>query len=627
MRNLNGFLNKTLLIFSIPFLLLSLFFKTNTLAQTDISASSSFYHIWDGESLDTTIYLVLSTQSSSTVITYYTVTIPQADITPKIFSINRNKELEPTIHRTKDDTSLVIDLEQTPIYPDRPLTLKITYTTKLTEETPSLLSSVVDTQTKDFFFTYPTSKGDVSWSSSPVIKTERKGDSTQIQTETPNGNFVKVTFGSDIVYKFVISKTITNLENDIRVSEILLPVNNNYQNILIDKITPLPDKAYKDIDNNYILQYSVAPQSNLSITVDGYIFMKSSTNPFEIQPNIENISLWEINNASLTRHINRYLKSNGMEISDTFSDIKELKTTEERALLYQNLYRYVIENLQPNIQSVGSLSGSDRLGGQEVLVNQNLSTSEDYIDSIVSLYRYFKIPARFVIGYITGISNYDSNGIYHYWAEYYDSDKKNWVIVEPFFEDYSKTSLYGKDMKEHVTLIYRYSNPYTPKLNFFSEEDFKIELVKDIPEVKNSIKLDVILQPYKISDPYLVGYISIKNTGNTVLDSFNITESNPDLTKYIDYIENNSQIILLPDQTYNIKFNIPYKDIKESLSAVVKALSGTQELEDTRIEKDIQILKEQSNLKIFSKLISILIYILFSIPIYFLSKRVKLKNG
>jgi len=615
------------LIFSIPFLLLSLFFKTNTLAQTDISASSSFYHIWDGESLDTTIYLVLSTQSSSTVITYYTVTIPQADITPKIFSINRNKELEPTIHRTKDDTSLVIDLEQTPIYPDRPLTLKITYTTKLTEETPSLLSSVVDTQTKDFFFTYPTSKGDVSWSSSPVIKTERKGDSTQIQTETPNGNFVKVTFGSDIVYKFVISKTITNLENDIRVSEILLPVNNNYQNILIDKITPLPDKAYKDIDNNYILQYSVAPQSNLSITVDGYIFMKSSTNPFEIQPNIENISLWEINNASLTRHINRYLKSNGMEISDTFSDIKELKTTEERALLYQNLYRYVIENLQPNIQSVGSLSGSDRLGGQEVLVNQNLSTSEDYIDSIVSLYRYFKIPARFVIGYITGISNYDSNGIYHYWAEYYDSDKKNWVIVEPFFEDYSKTSLYGKDMKEHVTLIYRYSNPYTPKLNFFSEEDFKIELVKDIPEVKNSIKLDVILQPYKISDPYLVGYISIKNTGNTVLDSFNITESNPDLTKYIDYIENNSQIILLPDQTYNIKFNIPYKDIKESLSAVVKALSGTQELEDTRIEKDIQILKEQSNLKIFSKLISILIYILFSIPIYFLSKRVKLKNG
>jgi len=627
MRNLNGFLNKTLLIFSIPFLLLSLFFETNTLAQTDISASSSFYHIWDGESLDTTIYLVLSTQSSSTVITYYTVTIPQADITPKIFSINRNKELEPTIHRTKDDTSLVIDLEQTPIYPDRPLTLKITYTTKLTEETPSLLSSVVDTQTKDFFFTYPTSKGDVSWSSSPVIKTERKGDSTQIQTETPNGNFVKVTFGSDIVYKFVISKTITNLENDIRVSEILLPVNNNYQNILIDKITPLPDKAYKDIDNNYILQYSVAPQSNLSITVDGYIFMKSSTNPFEIQPNIENISLWEINNASLTRHINRYLKSNGMEISDTFSDIKELKTTEERALLYQNLYRYVIENLQPNIQSVGSLSGSDRLGGQEVLVNQNLSTSEDYIDSIVSLYRYFKIPARFVIGYITGISNYDSNGIYHYWAEYYDSDKKNWVIVEPFFEDYSKTSLYGKDMKEHVTLIYRYSNPYTPKLNFFSEEDFKIELVKDIPEVKNSIKLDVILQPYKISDPYLVGYISIKNTGNTVLDSFNITESNPDLTKYIDYIENNSQIILLPDQTYNIKFNIPYKDIKESLSAVVKALSGTQELEDTRIEKDIQILKEQSNLKIFSKLISILIYILFSIPIYFLSKRVKLKNG
>lgn len=626
MRNLNGFLNKILLICSI---LITVFLssKTETFAQTDIKATSSFYHSWDGKTLDTTIYLVLSTEASSTVITYYTVTIPQAEITPKIYSINRNKELEPTIHKTENDTSLVIDLERTPVYPDRPITLKITFSKEMIEETPSLLSSIIDTQTKDFFFTYPASKGEVSWSSSPVIKTQSKGNNIEIQTETPNGNYVKVTFGSDIVYKFEINKTITNLENEIRISEVLLPVNNNYQNILIDKITPQPDKSYKDIDNNYILQYSIAPQSNLSINIQGHIFMKSSVNPFDSSYNIEKVSLWEINNASLVRHVNRYLKSNGLEITDTFSNISELKTKEERSILYQSIYRYVIENLQPNTQSIGSLSGSDRLGGQDVLINQNISTSEDYIDSIVSLYRYFGIPARFVIGYITGISNYDSNGIYHYWAEYFDTDKNSWVIVEPFFEDYSKTSLYGKDMKEHVTLIYRYSNPYSPKLNFFSEDDLKIELVKDIPKINNSFKVDIILQPYKISDPYLVGYINITNTGNSILDTFNIENANPDLTKYIDYIENNSQIILLPNQTYDIKFNIPYKEIKDSIYAVINGLSGTQEIKDTPVQKDIQILKEQNNLKIFSKLISVLIYTLFSIPIYFLSKRVKFKNG
>ena len=627
MRNLNGFLNKTLLIFSILFLFFPIFFKTDSLAQNDLTATTSFYHDWDGKTLNTTVYLVLSTQSSSTAITYYTITIPQEGITPTVFSINRNKELEPTIHRSTNQTSLVIDLEKSPVYPDRPITLKITFSTEVSSDTLSLLSSISDTQVKEFFFTYPSSKGDISWSSVPIVKTDVKGSKTEIQTDIPNGNFVKVTYGSDIVYKFQISKSITNLENEIRISEILLPLNNNYQNILINTISPKPDKAYKDIDGNYVLQYGVAPQSVMNIEIEGYIYMKTSPNPFSSTPTIEDISLWKINNTSLIRHLNRYIKSYGLEITETFSDIEELKTPEERAILYESIYKYVIENLTPNTQSIGSLSGTDRLGGQETLLKQDLATSEDYVDSVISLYRYFKIPARFVIGYITGISNYDSNGIYHYWAEYFDKDKNSWVIVEPFFEDYSKSQLYGSDMKEHVALIYRYSNPYSPKLNFFSEKDFKIELIKDIPEIKNDFKLELILQPYKLSDPYLVGYISITNTGNSILDTFNISKSKPNLNKYIDYIENNSQIILLPEETYDIKFNIPYKDIEDTLFAVVDTLSGTQQIKNTFVETNIEIIEEQNNLKIFSKLISVLMYILISIPIYFLSKKVKFKNG
>ena len=627
MRNLIGFLNKTLSIFSTLFLFFPFLLKTNSHAQNDLTATTSFYHDWDGKTVNTTIYLVLSTQTSSTAITYYTITIPEENITPVVFSINRNKELEPTVHRAQNQTSLVIDLEKTPIYPDRPITLKISFSKKLTGDTISLLSSISDTQVKEFFFSYPSSKGDISWSSVPIIKTDIKGSKTEIQTDIPNGNFVKVTYGSDIVYKFQISKSITNLENEIRISEILLPLNNNYQNILINTISPKPDKAYKDIDGNYVLQYGIAPQSVMNIKIEGYIFMKTSTNPFPSTPAIEDISLWKINNASLIRHLNRYIKSYGLEVTETFSDVEELQTAEQRAILYESIYKYVIENLTPNTQSIGSLSGTDRLGGQETLLKQNLATSEDYVDSAISLYRYFKIPARFVIGYITGISNYDSNGIYHYWAEYFDKDKNSWVIVEPFFEDYSKSQLYGSDMKEHIALIYRYSNPYSPKLNFFSEEDFKIELIKEIPEVKNDFKLDLILQPYKLSDPYLVGYVSITNTGNSILDTFNITNSKPDLNKYIDYIENNSQIILLPSETYDIKFNIPYKDIEEKLSTSVDTLSGTQQIKGTSIEKDLEILKEQNNLKVFTKLTSVLIYILISIPIYFLSKKVKFKNG
>ncbi len=627
MRNLTGFLKRTLSTFSILLFVFPFFFNSNISAASDLEVFSSFHHDWDGNTLNTTIYLTLSTKSSSTVITYYTITIPEEEIIPEVFSVNRNSKLEPTIHKSKSGTDLVIDLKNTPIYPDKPVTLKITYSKLLSGNTISLVSSIGNTTTKEFSLSYPASLGDISWSSATVVNIDSKGDRILIQTEIPNTEKVKVSFGTEVVYKYSVKKSIVNSGEEIRISEISLPINNSNQHILIDKISPLPDKAYKDIDGNYILQYGVAPQSSIDINIEGYILMNKSVYPYEHNLDIEEISLWKITNTSLIRHINRYIKSYGLEIPETFSNIEDLKTQEEKALLYEAIYKYVIENLKPNTLSIGSLSGSERLGGQEVLLKQGESTTEDYIDSIISIYRYFKIPARFVIGYVSNISNYDSKGMYHYWAEYYDKENNDWVIVEPFLEDYSSTPLWKKNMKDHITLIYRYSDPNTPKLPFYTPEDFKVELIKEQPEITHDFSVELILQPYKISDPYMIGYINITNKGNTILDIFNISKSKPNLKEYVDYIENNSQIVLLPNQTYDIKFNIPAKEIEENLFTIIDALSGTTEIKGIYAEKDIQILTEYSNLQIFSKLISLLTYILISIPIYFISKRVKFKNG
>jgi len=217
--------------------------------------------------------------------------------------------------------------------------------------------------------------------------------------------------------------------------------------------------------------------------------------------------------------------------------------------------------------------------------------------------------------------------MYHYWAEYFDYQKNDWIPVDPFLEDYSSTSLWQRDMHDHISLIYRYSNPNTPKLSYFTENDFKIEKVNDTPEVIHDFDLDFIFEPFKISNPYFKGSIGITNIGNTVLDLFTISKSNPDLTQYIDYIENNSQNILLPNQSHQIKFNIPSKEIGEEIFAVVNALSGTQKIEDKLVEDSIEIVEDNRNLDILTKLVSVTIFIFFLIPLYFISKRVKIKNG
>lgn len=623
MRNLLGCFHKILYLFSILFLNFVFLQPINSVfAQEDLSIKSTFHHNWDGERLDTTIYLTLSTESASTVVTYLTVTIPQTEINPEIFSINRDKVLEHTTHKGRESTDLVIDLEKSPLYKDKPITLKITYFQSLTGSTISLLSKLNNIETNEFFFTYPSSIGEISWSSATILNQEDKGGNVKITTEIPNTDFVKIAFGEQITYSFDINKTLSNSSDTTIYSEVTLPINNSYQNIVISSINPLPDKAYKDIDGNYILQYSIVSQSAIDIKISGFIYMNKQDSNDSKEYIIEQNPLWKISNTSLIRHINRYVNTYGLNISDTFSDINELKP-EEREIFYESIYHYVLEYLQPNVNSVGSLSGAERIGSEDILVKQGMSSNEEYADSIIALYRYYKIPARFVIGYLSNISNYDSEGIYHYWAEFYDQDKKDWVIVEPFFEDYSKTPLWSKEMKDHIALIYRYSNPFNPKLSFFSPQDFTLKLVEQAPVYTNKAKVDLVLSPFNISDPYLSGVINIKNNGNTILDSFTFKKSKPEISEYIDYIGNNQKILILPNQEYEIKFNIPFKEVEEDFFVVMDINSGVSTIKDIYVKKEIELVKSYSDLDIFSKLLSILIYIVSLAGIFFVYKKVK----
>ncbi|HBB64892.1 MAG: hypothetical protein UR34_C0005G0017 [candidate division WS6 bacterium GW2011_GWC1_33_20] len=625
MRNLNGFLK--ILLLSIYSILFSTFFFSNSVfAQQGFQVYSDFYYIWHEDYVDSTIYLTITTDGSSRAITYYTITIPDENIVPEIYSINRDTKLDPTIHRRTSATDIVVDLDNLLLTNSKPITLKITFKTPVSDKQLSLISSVTNTTTRTFSFTYPSSKGEITWISAPIQNIKSVGDSTEVITTPQETNRVNLAFGEEILYKFQINRNLTNSGDQIISSEISLPLNNNKQHIVIEKVLPQPDKSYKDRDDNYILQYEVAPQSNIEVSVEGYLLMSKST--YDISyPDIENFALWEIKDDSLKRHINRYLKEYGLNISESFSKIDELTTEAEYEVLYKGIYQYVITNLEPNTLTLGSLSGSERIGGQQVLINQSVSTSEDYADAIISLYRYHNIPARLVIGYVTNISQHNSEDIYHYWAEYYDKTKKDWILVDPFLEDFSKISLWGRDMPDHISLIYRNSNPNSPKLFYFTKEDFSVEIEKGIPEITYEFDADFSFTPYKLLDPYLQGSITLSNKGNTILDSFLITKSNPEIDKYIDYIENNNQVALLPGQTYQIKFNIPSNKVESNIFAVIEASSGTEVTEGKYIEKEISLIDDNNNLKIFSKLLSILLFFISAIPIYYLIRKLEKKNG
>ncbi len=619
MKNLTGFLKKILFIFS--FLALFSFF-TNKIYSNDLIVYSDFYHTWDGNTLNSTIYLTL-TSDTSYVLTSYIISIPERDIAPNILLINRNSSLEPTIHTTDTMTNLSLDMQNVPISSEKPVTLKITYSTVTEGNSLSLLSSVLDTQVRTFSFTYPSSLGLISWSSTPINSVNTKGDKTEIITGTPQAERINMSIGSNITYRFKISKNLLNSSEEILLSDIKLPLNNSYQHIVIESYSPEPDRAYRDADNNYILQYSLAPLSSMDIEIEGYILMNKTQYTKPLIIDIPTSNLWKINNISLAKQINKYLENSGLKLPETFSSISQLQSNDEKEILYTSIYKYVINVLKPNTDTIGSLLGSERLGGEEVLLKQDICTSEDYSDALIALLRYYDIPSRLVLGYITNISNYHPEGIYHHWVEYYDEVQKDWLILDPFLEDYSNISLLKREMQDHIAIIYRYTNPNLPKLPFFSPEELKIELIDEEIELKHSVESYFSLEPYTISNPYLSGSIITKNTGNTILDNFLIVESNPNLSDYIDYIENNTETILLPGQTHNIKFNIPASAILDDMFASLNIESGTYAIEKEYVEYNLETLKDYKALNILSKAISILFFIFLNIAVYYVIKNNK----
>ncbi|NLE30827.1 hypothetical protein GX618_00940, partial [Candidatus Dojkabacteria bacterium] len=160
-------------------------------------------------------------------------------------------------------------------------------------------------------------------------------------------------------------------------------------------------------------------------------------------------------------------------------------------------------------------------------------------------------------------------------------------------------------------------------LSFFSPEDFTLKLVEQAPVYTNKAKVDLVLSPFNISDPYLSGVINIKNNGNTILDSFTFKKSKPEISEYIDYIGNNQKILILPNQEYEIKFNIPFKEVEEDFFVVMDINSGVSIIEDIYVKKEIELVKSYSDLDIFSKLLSILIYIVSLAGMFFVYKKVK----
>lgn len=548
MINLIGYLKKTLLILTSLFLLL---FSTSKIDASEALETSTTidYQINDVGELDALIDFTITTDSLvPTVLNYYTAVLPFNPI-DQISVSYQDDNLERTVHQQSAGSDVVIKFNNTIISKLSPLEFKIRLKVEDFVEISDSKVITLPTNFSDITIskittTYPKTWGEVVWSSIGNISSS---DGT-FQIIPNKETSISVVFGEGLGYSFNINKTLQNFDVNNVKYEISIPINNHYQDIVFEKISPPPSSTYIDEQGNSFLRYSVEPNNNVDVHISGYIIMNQQGGSLLNQEDlIVPIGYWEVKEDKEFLRFEIFQQNYDLNIKD--KDYTYL-TESEQKLFLENTYNYVINRLTLSENTETYL----RAGASSVLGNVTNSSVEDYADFTIALLRQYDIPSRMVVGYIPKSSGYKDEGFYHTWVEVWDITEGKWTIWDPALEESSGKTIYKKDHLDHISFHIRELDPLSPNLSFFTEEELTITPISSFSDPVESISIKNIDASYNFISSSASLNIEITNTGNSIIQELIVpSESGRVLTS--------NSISLSPGESVNMK--ILLSDITE----------------------------------------------------------------
>lgn len=312
-------------------------------------------------------------------------------------------------------------------------------------------------------------------------------------------------FGSSQTYSIYLSYHISNSNLFPIKSEVAIPPSTNYQDILINNISPKPQYIYEDIDGNWLAIYSLNPKEKIDIKTN--LIAKVYSGIYKSVPEQENKSIytkedkfWEVNDIQIKK------------LS------KNLKTP------YQT-YDFVIKSLNYNYNKI--IGENTRLGAKGALLSPNSALCLEFTDLFIALARASGIPARAVEGYA-----YSQNSklkplsilkdTLHTWPEYYDSEKQSWVMIDPTWGSTTGGSDYFTSLDlSHIAFVIKGTNSQYPVSpggykNDPGEKDINVNLA-DSQEYKIIPNISVSDNLLSSNLPFLpIDFnITLKNNGNS----------------------------------------------------------------------------------------------------------------
>lgn len=225
---------------------------------------------------------------------------------------------------------------------------------------------------------------------------------------------VSAVFGREQYMRFELYYHLKNSDSREGEMEVALPMDTNYQKVMIENIVPEPESVKVDEDGNWIARYNMLASEKKDIVVRGVVKLN-------FYPRQENLS---------DEKKIEYIKATEFWPSDN-SQIKELADQLKTA---GAIYDYVVDVLSYDYAKIDARAA--RKGGLAALAEPNSAICTDFTDLFITLARAAGIPAREIEGY--AFADNDklrplslSQDILHAWPEYYDETKQAWIEIDP----------------------------------------------------------------------------------------------------------------------------------------------------------------------------------------------------
>lgn len=325
---------------------------------------------------------------------------------------------------------------------------------------------------------------------------------------------ISISFGNEEIYSFNLLYHLKNSNLFPVQTEIALPPSTSYQDVQIQDIDPKPQNVIQDSDGNWLAQYVLTPSKKIDIRVKGKVKIL-------LRPKKEELS---------EEQRKEYLKEQPFWQTNK-SEIKDLAL---KLKTPYSIYQYIVNNLSYDFSRVES--EKPRAGAAEALRNPSSAVCLEFTDLFIALARAAGIPAREVNGFAYTQNEKERplslvKDILHAWPEYYDLDRKTWIMIDPTWGNTTGgvDYFYTLDFNHFAFVIKGINSAYPIPAGGYKisdnqkTRDINVEFGDKFDPQSQTLLLSENFSKSYFSGSNIQGNILIKNVGNVISDPQAIT--------------------------------------------------------------------------------------------------------